>query len=120
MNNFGYDCRNNLDNCKFEPICDKINEISYIRKYHKNLLDVEVSPFINSRLLEDEISERFNDEMQKIKKDDPFRDAKIQQNTTYNDQEALEQFKKRKNNPEKKDQLLTMRLGWRKLTKIVK
>ena len=32
--NFGYDCRNNLDNCKFEPIYDEIGEISYIRKYY--------------------------------------------------------------------------------------
>ena len=30
--NFAYDCRNNLDNCIFEPIRDKINEIFYPRK----------------------------------------------------------------------------------------
>ena len=29
--NFGYDCRNNLDNCKFEPIYDETGEISYIK-----------------------------------------------------------------------------------------
>ena len=75
--NFGYDCINNLDNCKFEPICDKIHEISYIRNYHKLLFDKELSPFINSKLLEAEIQKRFNDEIQKIKKDYPFRGAKV-------------------------------------------
>ena len=30
--NFGYDCRNNLDNCIFEPINDEINELSFIRR----------------------------------------------------------------------------------------
>ena len=28
--NFGFDCRNNLDNCKFELINDEINELSFI------------------------------------------------------------------------------------------
>ena len=30
---FGYDCRNNLDNCTFEPINDEIGELSFIRRY---------------------------------------------------------------------------------------
>ena len=28
--NFGYDCRNSLNNCAFEPICDEIDERIYI------------------------------------------------------------------------------------------
>ena len=28
--NFGYDCRNNLDNCKFVPIFDELKELTYI------------------------------------------------------------------------------------------
>ena len=28
--NFGYDCRNNLDNCKFIPTFDKLNKITYL------------------------------------------------------------------------------------------
>ena len=31
--NFGYDCRNNLDNCKFFPIFDEFKEITYIGRY---------------------------------------------------------------------------------------
>ena len=29
--NFGIDCRNDIKNCSFEPIYDKINEIAYIK-----------------------------------------------------------------------------------------
>lgn len=31
--NFAIDCRNNIDNCKLEPIYDEIDEISYIKKF---------------------------------------------------------------------------------------
>ena len=30
--NFGKDCRNN-DNCIFQPICDELEELSYLKKY---------------------------------------------------------------------------------------
>ena len=29
--NFGYDCRNNLDNCQFVPIFDELKEIMYLK-----------------------------------------------------------------------------------------
>ena len=32
--NFGFDCRNNANNAKFEPIIDKVNEMTYIKKYY--------------------------------------------------------------------------------------
>ena len=32
--NFGYVCRNNLDNCQFVPIFDEFKEITYIKKYY--------------------------------------------------------------------------------------
>ena len=117
--NFGYDCINNLDNCKFEPICDKINEISYIRNYQKLLFDKELSPFINSKLLEAEIQKRFNDEMQKIKKDDPFRGAKVQhlKHRKASDEEALMQLKKKESSSKKGAQLLVMRKGWKRQAK---
>ena len=56
--NFGYDCRNNLDNCIFEPVNDEIQELSFIRKYHRNLFDKELAPFINSRILQEEITQK--------------------------------------------------------------
>ena len=69
---FGYDCRSNLDNCTFEPISDEINELSFIRLYYNNLFDKDLSPFITSRTLQDEVTRKFNDERQKITESDPF------------------------------------------------
>ena len=40
--NFGFDCRNNLDNYKFVPIFDELKEMTYIKKYY-NFLDTKVS-----------------------------------------------------------------------------
>lgn len=31
--NFGYDCRNNIDNCKFTALYDEIEEVSCIQEY---------------------------------------------------------------------------------------
>ena len=33
--NFGYDCRNNLDNCQFVPVFDELKEITYLKRYYK-------------------------------------------------------------------------------------
>ena len=48
--NFGYDCRNNLDNCKFVPIFDELGEITYINRYH-NVFDQKVSQFVATDLM---------------------------------------------------------------------
>ena len=48
--NFGFDCRNNANNAKFEPLIDEINELTYIKKYH-NLFDSKISNFISSKIL---------------------------------------------------------------------
>ena len=48
--NFGYDCRNNLDNCKFVPIFDELGEITYINRYH-NVFDQKVSQFVTTDLM---------------------------------------------------------------------
>ena len=101
--NFGYDCRNNLDNCKFEPINDEINELSFIKRYYSNLYDENVRPFITSRVLKEEMDERFNNERQKIKETDKFYAAKIRsiENRKNAENEALERFKEREKNTTK-------------------
>ena len=43
--NFGYDCRNSLDKCKFNPIFDELGEITYLNRYH-NIFDEKVSSFV--------------------------------------------------------------------------
>ena len=56
--NFGYDCRNNANVTKFQPIIDKVNEINYIRKYF-NLFDNRVSKFKNSDILDKQTNQDF-------------------------------------------------------------
>ena len=48
--NFGYDCCNNLDNCKFVPIFDELKELTYIERYH-NIFDRKMSEFVMADLI---------------------------------------------------------------------
>ena len=88
--NFGYDCRNNLDYCKFVPIFDELNKISYLKKYY-NVFDKRLSKFVSGKFLETKIDENFNDEMLKIQKNDPFYNIQLTalNNKKKEDLEAL-------------------------------
>ena len=67
--NFGYNCRNNLDNCKFVPIFDELKEITYNKKYY-NFFDPKVPKFVTSDLISQEIEEKYNDDIIKISAED--------------------------------------------------
>ena len=67
--NFGYDCRNNLDNCKFVPVFDELKEITYNKKYY-NFFDPKVPKFVTSDLISQEIEEKYNDDIIKISAED--------------------------------------------------
>ena len=54
--NFGYNCRDNANNAKFQPIIVEVNEITYTKKYY-NLFDNRVSKFLNSDVLEQQINQ---------------------------------------------------------------
>ena len=56
--NFGFDCRNNTNNMKFEPLIDEINELSYMKKYH-NLFDNKITSFVNSDILQQNLNQEF-------------------------------------------------------------
>ena len=58
--NFGTDCRNNINNCTFEPIYDEIGEIGYIKKIDSTFNNKKYSHFLNINLLEEEVEEKFN------------------------------------------------------------
>ena len=75
--NFGYDCRNNLDNCKFTPIFDELGEITYINRYH-NIFDEKVSDFVTTDLVKQNIEEKFNDKLMKLDKEDQFYNIKLE------------------------------------------
>ena len=56
--NFGYDCWNNADNCFFQPIYDKTEELSYVKRY-QNVFDKDISEFVSLGILEQQIEEEF-------------------------------------------------------------
>ena len=95
--NFGYDCRNNLDNCKFVPIFDEYREVDFINRYH-NLFDSKVRQFITCDLLKQDIEEKFNDKLSKLDKEDRFYEIKLQaiKNERLQQIEAAEKFEQQK------------------------
>ena len=91
--NFGYDCRNNLDNCTFNPIFDELNEITNIMRYH-NIFDKKVEDFVSPELLKQNIEEKFNDNTTKLNREDPFYQVKYEaeKNTYLSKMESVEQL----------------------------
>ena len=118
--NFGYDCRNNLDNCKFVPIFDEFKEITCINRYH-NIFNQKVSEFVTGKLLKAHIEEKYNDKLSKLDKEDRFYEIKLQKIKTERLQqfEAAENLTKRKKNKER-TKLFDFRIERMKLSQIKK
>ena len=74
--NFGYDCRNNLDDCKFVPIFDEYKEITFMNRYH-NIFDSKGSQFATTDLLKADVEEKYNDKLSKLDKEDRFYEIKL-------------------------------------------
>ena len=102
--NFGYDCRNSLDNCYFEPIRDKIGKINNIRKYHNSVFDSEVSKFVNSQTLREEIMTTYNNKMGKLSHEDPFYSARARsiENARDAEEETLKSFEAKEKRDKKR------------------
>ena len=102
--NFGYDCRSNLDNCKFNPIFDELGEITCINRYH-NIFDEKVSAFVTTDLVKQNIEEEFNDKLAKLKKDDQFYNIKLEtiQNERLSSLEAAAKIDVSKKKNQKKN-----------------
>ena len=105
--NFGYDCRNNLDNCKFVPIFNEYKELTHIHRYH-NISDQKVSQFVTRELLRANIEEKFNDKLSKLHKEDRFYKIKLQTIKTERLQqlEAAEKFELQKKKKKKRAKLV--------------
>ena len=75
--NFWYDCRNNLDNCKFVPIFDEFREVTFVNWYH-NIFYQKVSQFVISDLLKQQIEENCNNKLMKLDKEDRFYEIELE------------------------------------------
>ena len=74
--NFGADCRNNADNIDFSPIFDEYNDIFELQKYY-NLCNPKIENFVSAAAIEDSAENKFNEQFQKLQKNDPFYDIKL-------------------------------------------
>ena len=105
--NFGHDCRNNLDNCKFTLIFDELGEITYINRYH-NMFDEKVSAFVTTDLAKENIVEIFNDKLAKLNKEDQFYSIKLEtiKNECLSTLEAAEKIDGSKKKSKKRTKLV--------------
>ena len=94
--NFECDCRNNLDNCKFVPIYDEMNEITFVNRYH-DIFDQKVKNFVTPDLLKQKPEEEFNEKLTKLDKEEKFYKIKFQtiQEDRKSSIEAAENFEKK-------------------------
>ena len=107
--NFGFDCRNDANSLKFQPLIDEMNEVSFLKKYH-DVFDPKISKFVSSKILEDHVEKEYLDELVKIKDDDPFKNIRVNQlkNERLKQLDGVERFKrqeKKRKNRVKKDDL---------------
>ena len=105
--NFGYDCRNNLDNCKFVAIFDEIKEVTYLSRYF-NYFDQRISDFVTTDLIKQNIEERYNDKLIKLDNEDRFYKIKLNLLNTerLSDLEAAENFEKKREKNKKRTNLV--------------
>ena len=91
--NFGFDCRNNANNTKFEPTIDEINEINYIKRYY-NLFDKRVEKFVRSDILQQQIQSEYEQSTSQIREDDLFKNARLTEieNTKQTSMDGLKCF----------------------------
>ena len=100
--NFGYDCRNNLDNCQFLPIFDELKEITYLKWYY-NYFDSKVSSFVTTDLIKQEVQEKCNDLKMKLSKDDKFYEINIECRKKWSFRISRQLWKKMSKTIEKKN-----------------
>ena len=91
--NFGYDCSNNIDNCKSVTIYDEMKEITFVNRYH-GIFDQKVKNFVTPDLLKEKAEEEFNEKLTKLDKEDKFYKIKFQtiQEDRKSSIEAAENF----------------------------
>ena len=94
--NFGYDCRNNIDNCQFVPIFDELREVTYLKK-SCNYFDSKVKDFVTCDLIKGNIDEEYNDVLTRLSKDDKFYNIKLASIETQrkSSPDSLESFNKK-------------------------
>ena len=84
-------------------IFDELQEVTYLKRYY-NYFDLEVSKFVLSDLIRQEIEEKINDSLMKLFADDKYYDIKLSTLNTEKNKclEAADNFDKKINRQKKK------------------
>ena len=92
--NFGYDCRNNIDNCSLELMYDDLNELFYVKKFTNVFQNQSYQEFFTKELADEE----FNKKIEELNVNDQFYYAKKENLFQEKDEEikGIEMFLKKK------------------------
>ena len=74
--NFGIDCRNNIDNCYFEPLYDNFPDIIYITRFTTIFADDTFPNFFSPCLLRDQIIQTFQTKISALNKEETTYEAR--------------------------------------------
>ena len=74
--NFGIACRNNIDNCYFEPIFDEIGETACIKKFYSIFDNEKHSNFSDINLMREEVSKNYDRLILALDENDPTYEAR--------------------------------------------
>ena len=69
--NFGIDCRNNIDNCKFEAIYDETGEVSCIKKYVNIFGNEKYKDFACIKTIQEEMEQTINEKLLTLDPNEP-------------------------------------------------
>ena len=68
---FGYNCRNNTDNCTFAAIFDEIEKLSDAKRF-QNFFDQEISEFFSIEFFDQQIEEECNNKITSLDLQDKY------------------------------------------------
>ena len=68
--NFGFDCQNNIGNCKFTVLYDQTEEVSYIQKYVSLDFNEAYKDFTCPIMIKEQIERQYNRKPIKIETED--------------------------------------------------
>lgn len=68
---FGYNCRNNTDNCTFAAIFDEIEKLSDAKRF-QNVFDQEISEFFSIEFFDQQIEEECNNKITSLDLQDKY------------------------------------------------
>ena len=91
--NFGYDCRQNIDNCNLELLYDGVEEVKYIKKYTNIFRDYKLKEFFTGDTLREQTEKEIDKKINEYEVNDEFYVAnEAEMNQLREELEAIDGF----------------------------